>query len=92
MKRMLPCLSLVMGCLLATAGLRLPGPYNGVVVFDRWDGCHLYSGQRLMYISDKLKDGLRGFAGKFVLLDAIAVVQPINPGDGRIENFGSVEV
>jgi hypothetical protein len=43
--------------------IRGPGKYNGVVVFDRWDGCHLYSGGYIMEISEKVKGVLRPYAG-----------------------------
>src|SRR4051812_15803797 len=36
-------------------GLRGPGKYNGVVLFDRWDNCYLFSGVYLMYVSETLK-------------------------------------
>ena len=44
----------LIGCVLALSALgaiRGPGKYNGVVIFDRWDGCHLYSGAYVMEIS-----------------------------------------
>jgi hypothetical protein len=31
------------------AGIRGPGKYSGVVVFDRWETCYIYSGVYLMY-------------------------------------------
>ena len=43
-------------CLLAIAGIRGPGIYNGVVIFDRWGACYLYSGVYLMPVSEKVKD------------------------------------
>ncbi|MCH8044486.1 MAG: hypothetical protein IID44_12275 [Planctomycetes bacterium] len=76
--------------LLATdvrAGERGPGKHSGVVVFDRWDGCTLYSGIYVMYISERVKDKLRKHAGKSVQIDAIKVHQPKNPGDGLITEF-----
>lgn len=69
------------------AGIRAPGKYAGIVIFDRWDGCTLYSGIYLMYVSEKVKETLRPYAGKAVLLDATDVYQPINPGDGLIKSF-----
>lgn len=66
------------------AGERGPGKHSGVVVFDRWDGCTLYSGIYVMYISERVKDKLRKHAGKSVQIDAIKVDQPINPGDGLV--------
>ncbi len=61
--------------LLATdvrAGERGPGKHSGVVVFDRWDGCTLYSGIYVMYISERVKDKLRKHAGKSVQIDPLA--------------------
>lgn len=69
------------------AGIRSPGKYCGVVIFDRWDGCTLYSGIYVMYISEKVKEGLRQHVGKPVQIDAKDVYQPGNPGDGRIGKF-----
>jgi hypothetical protein len=78
---------LVLIVLLAThsfAGIRGPGKYNGVVVFDRWDACYIHSGPYLMYVSEKTKGSLRKYQGRSLVIDAIEVYQPINPGDGRI--------
>jgi len=69
------------------AGIRSPGKHSGVVIFDRWDGCTLYSGIYVMYISEHVKDKLRKHAGKSVQIDAIKVHQPKNPGDGLITEF-----
>jgi hypothetical protein len=69
------------------AGLRTPGQYAGIPIFDRWNGCILYSGVFLMYVSEKTKEGLRPYAGKPVLIEAKEVNQPINPGDGLIGKF-----
>jgi hypothetical protein len=71
----------------SVAGIRSAGKYNGVVVFDRWGGCTLYSGIYVMYVSEAVKDQLRGEAGKCVQIDAKQVEQPINPGDGLIKQF-----
>jgi hypothetical protein len=30
-----------------------PGKYNGVLILDRWDGCHLYTGVFQIEISEK---------------------------------------
>src|SRR5882724_5980471 len=65
-------------------GIRGPGKYSGVVVFDRWDACPLYSGVYVMEISEKVKETLRPFAGQAMLIDAKEVLQPMNPGDGLI--------
>jgi hypothetical protein len=41
--------------IVATFGaVRGPGKYNGVVIFDRWGACHLYSGVYLMEISEMM--------------------------------------
>ena len=69
------------------AGIRAPGKYSGVVVFDRWDTCYLYSGIYVMYVSQKTKEGLRQYEGKSVEIDAKEVSQPINPGDGLIGKY-----
>jgi len=88
---------LVTGCLLASliaslsitanAGMRGPGKYSGVVVFDRWGGCILFSGVYLMYISETVKDQLRPYDGQAIELDALEVTQPTNPGDGLIQKL-----
>lgn len=80
-------LCLAFFAVVAFAGLRGPGKYNGVVVFDRWDGCYLYSGIYLMEISEGVKESLRPFKDKAVLIDAQEVHQPINPGDGLIKKL-----
>lgn len=69
------------------AGIRSEGKYSGVVIFDRWGGCTLYSGIYLMYISDGVKEQLRPEADKCVQIDATQVEQPLNPGDGLIKKF-----
>jgi len=71
----------------AYAAIRGPGKYCGVVVFDRWDGCCLYSGVYVMYVSEKTKEDLREYAGRSMQIDAKEVSQPINPGDGRIGKY-----
>jgi hypothetical protein len=68
----------------AVGGIRGPGKYSGVVIFDRWDGCYLYGGAYLMEVSEKVKEMLRPFAGQAMLIDAKEVFQPMNPGDGLI--------
>jgi hypothetical protein len=55
-----------------------------VVVFDRWDGCHLYSGVYVMEISERIKESLRPYQDQAILIDALKVEQPMNPGDGLI--------
>jgi hypothetical protein len=69
------------------AGERTPGKYSGVVVFDRWDGCILYSGIYVMYISERTKEKLRAYNGKSIQIDAKKVSQPLNPGDGLISDL-----
>jgi len=72
---------------ISEAGIRGPGKYCGFAIFDRWDACTLYSGIYVMYVSEKVKDGLRPYAGQCVQIDAKEVDQPINPGDGLIRKF-----
>jgi len=69
------------------AGIRGAGKYNGVVFYDRWDNCYLFSGVYLMYIADTMKEVLRPFQGKSMEIDAKEVRQPMNPGDGVIERL-----
>jgi len=82
--------SLYISCFFALTvfgGILGPGKYNGVVVFDRWGGCHLYSGARAMEISESAKELLRRYADQPILVDAKEVHQPINPGDGLIRKL-----
>ncbi|MBN2704061.1 MAG: hypothetical protein JXR23_07605 [Pontiellaceae bacterium] len=81
------CLCVLLCTVLCEAEIRAPGKYCGVVIFDRWDGCILYDAVYVSYISEKTKEGLREHAGQVVLIDAKKVYQPINPGDGRIDQF-----
>lgn len=74
-------------CAVANAGLRGPGKYDGVVIFDRWGGCFLFSGVYLMYISEDVKDELKQYEGQAVEIEALEVFQPINPGDGLIRRL-----
>jgi hypothetical protein len=69
------------------SGERTPGKYSGVVVFDRWGGCTLYSGVYVMYVSERVKEKLRPYDGKAVRIDAKGVDQPMNPGDGLITDL-----
>ena len=78
---------LVLLAAVAAAGIRGPGKYRGVVVFDRWDTCYIYDGAFLMYVSEKTKERLRKHEGRHVEVYAKEVVQPMNPGDGRIMKF-----
>ncbi len=72
---------------MAYAGLRGPGKYCGVAVFDRWDTCFLLSGPYITYISDNVKNELRPYAGKAMQVDASSVFQPQNPGDALIREY-----
>jgi hypothetical protein len=69
------------------AAIRGPGTYSGVVIFDRWGGCHLYSGVYVMEIAEVVKESLRPYAGKAITVDALEVMQPMNPGDGLIKRL-----
>ena len=71
----------------AHAGLRGPGKYCGVIVFDRWDTCFLLSGHVITYISDGVKNELRPYRGKAMQLDALEVSQPRNPGDALVRKY-----
>jgi hypothetical protein len=73
--------------LTANAGLRGPGKYCGVVVFDRWDTCFLLSGPYITYISDAVKNELRPYKGRAMQLDASEVIQQTNPGDALIRKY-----
>lgn len=73
--------------LVARAGIRGPGKYCGVVVFDRWDTCFLLSGPYITYISENVKNDLRPYAGKAMQIDASDVLQPMNPGDALIRKY-----
>ena len=84
---LLVCFSMIIPSRVCQGGERGPGKYCGVVIFDRWGGCTLYSGIYVMYVSEKVKNGLRPFAGRAVQIDAKKVNQPENPGDGLITQF-----
>jgi hypothetical protein len=68
-------------------GLRGPGKYSGVVIFDHWDTCFLMSGPYITYISDAVKEELRPYADTAVQIDAIEVTQPMNPGDALVHKY-----
>lgn len=68
-------------------GIRGPGKYAGVVIFDQWDTCYLHSGTYVMYITEKKKELLRKYEGQSIVVDAKEVFQPMNPGDGLITKF-----
>lgn len=74
-----------------TAGIRGPGEYHGVVIFDRWDTCYIYSGVYLMYVSQRAKSHLRAYQGQAMVIEALRVNQPMNPGDGRINKLRVIE-
>ena len=78
---------ILLSAVAALAGIRGPGKYSGVVVFDRWDTCYIYDGVFLMYVAEKEKGRLRKYEGRHVEVYAKEVVQPMNPGDGRIMKF-----
>lgn len=63
------------------------GKYSGVVIFDRWDTCLLLIGVYLTYVSDAVKEELRPYKHQAIQLDASVVSQPINPGDGLIQEY-----
>jgi len=71
----------------AQAGIRGPGKYCGVVVFDRWDTCFLLSGPYITYVSEKVKEDLRPCKGQAIQVDALDVFQPMNPGDALIRKY-----
>jgi len=73
--------------LTAKAGLRGPGKYCGVVIFDRWDTCFLLSGPYITYISDAVKNELRPYKGTAMQVDASEVIQQTNPGDALIRKY-----
>ncbi len=75
----------------AFGGIRGPGKYSGVVIYDQWDTCYLYAGPYLMYITDKKKEKLRKYEGTAIIIDAKEVIQPANPGDGLITEFEVIE-
>jgi hypothetical protein len=76
----------------AFAGIRGPGEYSGIVLFDHWDTCYLYDGVFLMYISNSVKEQVRKYEGRPIRIDATEVFQPINPGDGLIREFRSLRL
>jgi WD40 repeat protein len=91
MKLRILAVGLALLCLTTTlhAEGRPPGKYEGVAVFDRWDGCILCSGLYISYVSESLKESLRPFDGMHVVVDASSFYQPVNPGDGLITGFNS---
>jgi hypothetical protein len=83
----LVCVLVLSFIVTAHAGLRGPGKYCGVIVFDRWDTCFLLSGHFITYISKSVKDELRPYMGKAMEIDASEVSQPQNPGDALVRKF-----
>jgi hypothetical protein len=76
------------GCALTLyAGIRGPGKYSGVVIFDRWDTCFLLSGPYITYVSEKVKENLRAYKDQAMQVDASEVLQLMNPGDGLIQKY-----
>ena len=71
----------------AHGGIRGPGKYSGVVVFDRWGTCFLLSGPYITYVSQRVKDRLKPLEGMAVLVEASDVKQPMNPGDALILKY-----
>jgi hypothetical protein len=95
LKKQTTCLALLL--LLASAagaavGIRGPGKYSGIVVFDRWDTCYIYDGAYLIYASETVKERLRKYEGRYVEVYAKEVIQPMNPGDARIMKFDILSV
>jgi hypothetical protein len=74
----------ILVCQPAVGRILFPGEYNGVVFFDRWDGCHLFTGVATLEISESAKEALRPYRGKAVLIDAQKIEQPMNPGIGLV--------
>ncbi len=73
--------------MVVSAGMRRPGKYSGVVIFDRWDTCLLLSGVYITYVSDTVKEDLRPYRNQAIQLDASVVSQPMNPGDALIHKY-----
>jgi hypothetical protein len=73
--------------LIVHAGLRGPGKYSGVVIFDRWDTCLLLSGNYLTDVSEEVKEHLRAYKDQAVQVEAFEVFQPMNPGDALIRRY-----
>ncbi len=84
---LLVCTLTAVLCLTAQAGIRGPGKYCGVVIFDRWGTCFLLSGHFITYISESAKEELRPYLGTAIQIDASEVLQPRNPGDALIKKF-----
>jgi len=91
-KSLTAILFLVLSSSVVFCGLRLPGEYSGVVIYDQWDTCYLYNGVSLMYISNQVKERLRKYEGQSIGIDAREVYQPSNPGDGLIKEFQLLRV
>lgn len=81
------CVIVLSAAFAVRAGLRGPGKYCGVVVFDRWDTCFLLSGLYVTYVSGSVKEKLRPYRGRSVQIYASDVKQPMNPGDALILKY-----
>ena len=86
-RMMIACSIALLSGIACEAGIRSPGKYCGTVIYDRWDGCILYSGIYVTYVSREVKDDLRAYEGRAVEVEALKVFQPINPGDARIDKL-----
>ena len=64
-----------------------PGLYHGRVVFDRFGACLLHRGGYFTYVSEQIKQQLKHHQGSCLHVDASKVVQPVNPGNARIESL-----
>lgn len=84
------CAVVLSGAFIVRAGIRGPGKYCGVVVFDRWDTCFLLSGLYIMYVSGSVKEKLRPYKGQSLQIYASDVRQPMNPGDALILKYGVI--
>ncbi len=80
-------LSLGLAFSVVWAGIRGPGKYSGVVIFDRWDSCLLLSVNYLTYISEDAKEDLRRYRNQAIQIDILDVIQRANPGDGVVRKL-----
>jgi hypothetical protein len=58
--------------------------YEGTVVFDRWGGCLLSSGDYAMYVSEKVRQNLLPYDGKAIQVKAAGYDFITDSGDIRI--------
>jgi hypothetical protein len=89
----------VLGLLLGIGTLTLraellpdKGTLKGYYVVSRWDEKMFVSGTSAYFVSDDAAKTLAPFAGKPVSIDALRIVQEMNPGAGMIMEVGKVEV